>query len=321
MVNRLLNHVVHSPIGVQLIKLMERGVDRRLGILHVLTYHRILDGHGFDEQMAYLSENYNVISVPDLLQAIRTDRELPPASLVITFDDAYQDFADCAWPIMRGYRLPATLFVPTAFPDNPNRIFWWDRLQHALQHTPRRDTLETPAGRFSLSTSGRRHKAYRKIRDHIKKLPYGELLSWTHKICNDLAAPPTPHRVLGWNALRRLADEGVTLAPHTRYHRFLDQLTAEEIEEEVVGSIQDIKREIGSAPPLFAYPDGRFNDDVVEILKDAGIIAAFTTTKGVNNMQETDSMQLKRINIGPRATVPDLRARMLKATLPPGGWH
>lgn len=320
MVNQLLNHVVRSPVGAQLLELMERGIDRRAGLLHVLTYHRVLDGHGFDEQMAYLSENYHVISMADLLQAVRTHRELPPGSLIITFDDAYQDFADCAWPILKRYRFPATLFVPTAFPDNPERIFWWERLQHALQHTPRRDTLETPAGRFSLRTSGRRQKAYREIRDYIKKLPYSELLSWTHKICSELEAPPAPHQVLGWNALRRLAEEGATLAPHTRYHRFLDQLTAEEIEEEVMGSIQDIKRELGPAPPIFAYPDGRFNDDVVQILKEAGIIVAFTTTKGVNDMQHADSMRLRRINIGSRATVSDLRARMLKAALPPNGW-
>lgn len=301
--------------------IMERAIERRAGVLHVLTYHRILDAHRFDEQMAYVAEEYDVISAAELLQAIREHRELPPSSLLITFDDAYQDFADCAWPVMKRYGLPVTLFVPTAFPDNPSRIFWWDRLQHALEHTPRRDTLETPAGRFSLSTPGRRQRAYRTIRDYIKKLSYSELLSWTDKICSELEAPPAPHLVLGWNALRALAEEGVTLAPHTRYHRFLDQLTREEIEEEVVGSMQDIKREIGSTTPIFAYPDGRFDDTAIEILEDAGIIAAFTTIKGVNELQSADSMQLRRINIGPRATVPDLRARILKATLSPNGQH
>lgn len=319
MSNGLLSQVVHSSFGTQLIKVMERAIERRAGVLHVLTYHRVLDGHHFDQQMAYLTEEYHVISATDLLQAIGQHRKLPPGSLVITFDDAYQDFADCAWPIMKRYGLPATLFVPTAFPDNPNRIFWWDRLQHAFEYTPRRDMLETPAGRLSLSTPGRRQKAYRKIRNHIKKLPYGELLSWTDKICSELDAPPAPHRVLAWDALRELAEEGVTLAPHTRYHRFLDRLSADEIEEEVVGSMQDLKREIGLAPPIFAYPDGRFNNTVIEILEDAGIKAAFTTVKGVNEMQSADRMQLKRINIGPRATLPDLRARILKATLPPSG--
>lgn len=319
MSNGLLDHVVQSSVATKLMAIIERVIEQRAGILHVLTYHRVLDGQHFAEQMAFLSEEYNVISSSDLLQAIREQRLLPPGALVITFDDAYQDFAGCAWPIMKRYGFPVTLFVPTAFPDDPERIFWWDRLQHALEHTSRRDTLETPAGQLSLSTPTRRQKAYRKIRDHIKKLPYSELLFWTHKICSELDAPPAPHRVLGWNALRELANEGVTLAPHTRYHRFLDQLTAEEVEEEVVGSMQDIKREIGSAPPIFAYPDGRFNRTVIKILKDAGFIAAFTTIKGANDMQSTDRMQLRRINIGPYATVHDLRARILKATLPPNG--
>lgn len=321
MSNGLLTHVVHSSVGTQLMSIMERAIERRAGVLHVLTYHRVLDGHHFDEQMAYLSQEYDVISAADLLRAIREDRELPAGSLLITFDDAYQDFADCAWPVLKRYDLPATLFVPTAFPDNPDHIFWWDRLQQALEQTPRRDTLDTPAGRFPLITAARRKKAYRKIRNHVKQLPYTELLSRIDKICSELDAPPAPHRVLGWNALRALADQGVTLAPHTRYHRYLDQLKAEEVEEEVVGSMQDIKREIGTAPPIFAYPDGRFNNTVVQILEDAGILAAFTTVKGVNDMQSADKMRLRRINIGPHATVHDLRARLLKATLPPNGWQ
>jgi len=312
----MINRIVQSGVGARLIELLEQGVSQKPDHLQVLTYHQVLEPEAFDRQMAYVSEAYHVISVAELLDACRTGSELQQGSLLITFDDAYVDFADCAWPIMKRYQLPATLFVPTAFPDNPNRIFWWDRLQYALEHTPRRDTLDTPAGRFSLKTAGRRHEAYRSIRDHIKKRPYSELLSWTHQICNTLEAPPAPHRVLGWAALRRLAQEGVTLGAHTRYHRFMDQLLPEEIEEEVMGSLHDIEREIGAVPPIFAYPDGRFNEDVVEFLEGAGIRVAFTTVRGTNNMKDADRLRLRRINIGPRATLPVLRARLAQAALP-----
>ena len=52
---------------------------------------------------------------------------LPRGAVLVTFDDAYEDFGDEAWPVLRRHGVPVTLFVPTAFPDSGRR-FWWDRL-------------------------------------------------------------------------------------------------------------------------------------------------------------------------------------------------
>ena len=317
MANPVLSRVVHSSFGDHLMRLLEQSIRQQPNHLQVLTYHRILEPVGFDKQMAYLATNYHVVSMVQLLDACREDGELPPGSVMVTFDDAYLDFADCAWPIMKRYQLPATLFVPTAFPDHPERIFWWDRLQYALEHSSRHSVLNTPAGRFSLETPKLRMKAYRSIRDHLKTLSYTETLSWTHQICTELDAPPAPHRVLGWDALRQLAEDGVTLGAHTRRHRPLNQLSPEEIKEEVRGSLQDIEREIGTVLPIFAYPDGRFNDEVVEAVKRAGIVVAFTTIRGSNDIKQADRLRLRRINVGPSATTSVLRAWLLHATLSP----
>lgn len=322
MANLILSRLVHSALGAGLMNVLEQSIDHRPNVFRILTYHRVLDAYNFEQQMAYLDVNYHIVSMPDLLQACQEGRELRPETLLITFDDAYSDVEECAWPIMKKYDLPATVFVPTAFPDNPNLIFWWDRLQHAFEYSPRRDALDTPAGKVSLGTTKERDQAYRKVRDRLKEFPYTELLSWTHRICNELDAPPAPHRVLGWEALRRLAEDGVTLGAHTRRHRFLDQLSPAEVEDEVRGSLQDIERETGSALPILAYPNGRFNDAVVNVVKRAGVTLAFATARGANRLETADPLRLRRINIGPRATVADLRARLLQAVLPlTGGVH
>lgn len=316
MANRLLNRVVNSPFGESLIALLERGDQPKPNQLRILTYHRVLDPAAFQQQMAYLAGKYPVISMPQLLAACTNGKALPPGSVMITFDDAYDDFAECAWPIMKRFRLPATLFVPTAFPDNPRRIFWWDRLEHALIHTPRRDSLDSPVGRISLGTEEQRKKAYRRLRDYVKSLPHSETLAWTHKICSELEAPEPEPSVLGWQALRSLADDGVTMGAHTQSHRWLSQLSPAEVEAEVTGSLADIEMEIGTALPIFAYPDGRFNEEVVEILKRAGVALAFTTIRGANDICRTDQLRLRRINIGPRATPLTLRVWLLHASMP-----
>lgn len=314
--NPLLNRVVNSPFGDSLIALLERGARPKPNQLRVLTYHRVLEPAAFQQQMAYLAAEHPVISMPQLLAACTNGNALPPGSVMITFDDAYDSFAECAWPIMKSYGLPATLFVPTAFPDNPRRIFWWDRLEHALTQTSRRDSLDTPVGRISLETEAHRMKAYRRLRDYVKTLPYSETLAWTHQICSELDAPEPEPSVLGWQTLRHLADEGVTIGAHTQSHRWLTQLSPEEAEAEVRGSLAEIEMKIGAALPIFAYPDGRFNEEVVEILKRAGIVLAFTTIRGANDIRHADWLRLRRINIGPQATPLTLRAWLLHASMP-----
>lgn len=318
MANQFVSRFVNSAIGTGLITFLEQSINHKPGVFQVLTYHRVLDAYRFEAQMVYLSAFYHVISMQELLDACTAGGELPPGALLVTFDDAYLDFEECAWPIMKKYELPATIFVPTAFPDNPSLVFWWDRLQHAFEHTPRRDKMETPAGVVSLNTTKQRNQAYRAVRDHLKKLPYTELLSWTHRICSDLDAPPAPHRVLGWQALRQLAQEGVTVGAHSRRHRFLDQLERDEVQRELQGSLHDIEKEIGSALPILAYPNGRLNDEVVQVADSVGFQLAFTTARGANHLQDADRLRLQRVNVGPRATVAELRARLLQAMLPLG---
>jgi peptidoglycan/xylan/chitin deacetylase (PgdA/CDA1 family) len=66
----------------------------------------------FRSQMRYLKRfGYSVISLRDALSGIFQDTALVPRSVVLTFDDGYQNFYDYAWPILREHRFPATVFL------------------------------------------------------------------------------------------------------------------------------------------------------------------------------------------------------------------
>ncbi|MCA9999560.1 MAG: polysaccharide deacetylase family protein, partial [Anaerolineales bacterium] len=127
-----------------MMNMAERADNQRLNLLRVLTYHRVDDPEKrpslyprvtvtpkeFVGQMQHLVAGYNPVSLDQVLEAMEAPvlRALPPRAVLVTFDDAYCDFAEQAWPVMKRYSIPATLFVPTAFPDQPQRTFWWDRL-------------------------------------------------------------------------------------------------------------------------------------------------------------------------------------------------
>lgn len=71
----------------------------------------------FDEHLSYLHRcQYSPITVTHLVQA-REHRgaALPARPVVLTFDDAYADFYDNAFPALQRHGFVATLYIPTAY--------------------------------------------------------------------------------------------------------------------------------------------------------------------------------------------------------------
>jgi len=87
----------------------------------ILMYHQLGDGpnslyvrdHEFKEQMRYLKEqNFRVLSLSEAVRKMN-NREPLDKTVVITFDDGYETFFSKAWPVLKAYRFPATVFIIT----------------------------------------------------------------------------------------------------------------------------------------------------------------------------------------------------------------
>jgi peptidoglycan/xylan/chitin deacetylase (PgdA/CDA1 family) len=310
------------------LRLIERLEPDRPDLLRILTYHRIADPasdpnlypglisttpEGFDAQLAWLSRTHRVISLAELLEARRRGTPLPPRALLLTFDDAYHDFAESAWPTLRRHGLPATLFVPTAFPDHPERLFWWDRLHHAFAATQRREPLDSPLGELALGTAALRSETFKRVRESVKQLTHDDAMAVADRICIALGEQLDEHRVLGWDALRELARQGVELAAHSQTHPLMNRIPPDRMRKEATGSRQDLEREVGSCLPVFAYPSGGFDHRVVQALEAEGFELAFTTRRGVNDLRSEHPLCLRRIHVGMRTTRAMLRTQLLSA--------
>ena len=312
--------------STRLLDLLERSDGDERRILRVVTYHRILpagDGtdypgvvsttpEGFERQVRALASRFRVISLEEAVSALRGRASLPPRSLLFTFDDAYRDFATHAWPVLRSHGLPAVLFVPTAYPGRPERPFWWDRLYRAFARARREDSLPSAAGMLRLRTPAERERSFRRVRDRVKELPHREAMELVARVCGALEPSPAVGCVLDWDELRALASEGVALCAHTRTHPLLDRIGPDEARAEVAGSLADLRREVGAALPVLAYPGGRYDRTALRVVRELGIEVAFTTHRGLNDLRSVDPLQLRRVPVGQRTTEALLRAQLLR---------
>jgi len=106
-------------------------------IIPILTYHNFTEDEGssykiniveFEKQMDYLStHNYSVISLYELLKGLRTG-QLPPKPIVITIDDGFKSTFTLAYPVLKKYNFPATLFLYTNFIEKNSGSLTWKEI-------------------------------------------------------------------------------------------------------------------------------------------------------------------------------------------------
>ncbi|MCK5791338.1 MAG: polysaccharide deacetylase family protein [Ketobacter sp.] len=109
----------------------------------ILQYHHIatdtpastsLSPEVFRQHLEILkTEGYHVWGLPELVTALRAEQAVPDRVVIITFDDAYDDIATTAAPLLKEFGYPFTVFVSTDFVDRKQHGYMtWDQLR-ALQ--------------------------------------------------------------------------------------------------------------------------------------------------------------------------------------------
>jgi peptidoglycan/xylan/chitin deacetylase (PgdA/CDA1 family) len=98
----------------------------------ILTYHS-LDSSGsiistspekFQRQMTTLKQTgANVLSLFEVASCLQAKRLFPANSVAITFDDGFRSVYDVAFPVLKEYGFPATVFLVTDFCGKTNRWF------------------------------------------------------------------------------------------------------------------------------------------------------------------------------------------------------
>jgi peptidoglycan/xylan/chitin deacetylase (PgdA/CDA1 family) len=216
---------------------------------------------------------------------------LPARALAITFDDGYADNATVAFPILREFGLPATVFVSTAFLDGGR--MWNDTIIETLRRVPgpEVDLSAAGLGRHRVDTPSSRRSAIATVIRAIKHLPTAERGAKVEAVRTGIDILLPDDLMLTSAALRTLAGEGAGIGAHTVHHPILTSLSEADAVTEIAGSRDALEAIVKQPVRLFAYPNGRPNADYrrdhVRIVRQAGFAAAFSTSGGAARMHDS----------------------------------
>jgi peptidoglycan/xylan/chitin deacetylase (PgdA/CDA1 family) len=276
--------------------------------LAVVNYHRVLarpdplletepDVATFHWQMALLAECFNVMPLHEALRALDEGR-LPPRTVCITFDDGYRSVHDLALPILRKFRLPATVFVTSGFIGDDAGNMWNDRIIHAVQSLPpgSLDLSDIGLENYPLTSLEERKQTALRLTEAGKYLPPAKRDSLVERL-DRMSGQRHDALMLTPAMLAALERNGVEIGAHTISHPILTSLDDDSARVEIAAGKRELEELIGKPVRLFAYPNGKVGQDYdarhVEMVREAGFAAAFTTAVGAITGDQ-DRFQLPR---------------------------
>jgi len=249
----------------------------------------------FAQRMEQLERGgYHVVSLHEGLERMY-EGTLPPRSVAITFDDGNHDFFRRAFPVLRGYGFPATVYLTTYYCENNLPVFdvaaryvVWKGSDHleavesllsslGASSTPQRDPDE-------LSSTIVHQAREAGWSTEVKHEFLGRL---ARTLCVDLERILDQRllHIMEPDEVRAVAEAGIGIELHTHRHR--TPLDPDLFRREIVDNSRRIEEMTGSRPRHFCYPNGYVRSEFLPWLEDMGVLSATTTEAGLASARKS----------------------------------
>lgn len=252
------------------------------------AFHRVSDEYSpayppmpiktFAKVVRFLNRKHLIIPQEELCE--KTHFQTRKSLCVITFDDAYYDFAECALPILEKNNLPVALHIISDVADT-GKIFWTQRLNKVIEgYYAEKKILKLPdnqnecVAQYVMNCDADVERTALNV--YLNLLKNSNRDAIISDLERKLGKEVVQTRMLRWNEIARLDSNLVSIGSHTKTHRNLMTLSDEEIKTELAESYNCIYRNLGKYPYSIAYPNGQYNDKINEIAIATGYKVLYT---------------------------------------------
>lgn len=247
---------------------------------------------------------YAVLPLGEAVERLRAGT-LPPRSVVLTFDDGMSDFALRAFPLLRRFGFPATVYL-TTYHCGDNRPIFGMFCGYVLWKSPRTRVRSTELlpdvhdEEWDISTEAGRRKAHGAIVDHAQRAHLSaaakdDLARHVAAALNvdyDALEAKRIMRLITPDEVSAMARAGIDFQLHTHRHRTPRNHDA--FAREIVDNRKSLAGMTGAPTGHFCYPSGVYEPAFLPWLRELGVVSATTCDSGISSAS-TEPLLLPRM--------------------------
>ncbi len=271
------------------------------------------------QQFEFFKNNFNVVQMEQVIDAIQNDNRLPDNALLLTFDDGYIDNFTYAFPLLEEYGFQGSFFIP-------GKTFSTHKL---LDVNKVHFILATNVGEKIIDDLYERMNHYR---GQEYEYPSNEELFDQYAIANRFDSRETifvkrilqtvlPEKVRNMIAsdlfkkylgiteeqlayelymtedqIRTMKRHGMFIGLHGFDHYWLGNLETSQMKADVEKALDTMEEFINPNAWVMNYPYGSYNQEVLDFIRQRGAILGLTTEVRVANIGVDRQLELPRLD-------------------------
>ena len=250
----------------------------------------------FERHIKFLTSNYKPVHLNELASMNEDEKR---DVFALTFDDGYRSIFSLAYPILKKYKVPFTVFLITDTVEKGEYI-WNDRLDNTIKGIDRKFFSTKFNGQeIKMKISGEYRLGLKLsiLKNKLKFLNYPQINDFISNIENEyspIVKYGESDEVISIDEIKEMIDSGLcSIGSHTCNHISLTSIPIHDIKHQVGESLKWLEKEIGPGDYFFCYPHGHFDNQSVNILKQYGYSGAVTTIRG-DNLQIDNVFSINR---------------------------
>lgn len=271
--------------------------NRRSG-LRIIMYHGVgaadCPTNVFLSQMEYLAKNFQVISLNEALSRSKNREFHFDKQVVLTFDDGLKNNFSVVYPVLKRLALPATFFICPGLIESGSWVWAYEIGQRLLSCNRNefdnvKSLINVPVN--NVDDPNDLPASVEWILEWMKTLWIGNRKEIENAIRNATKhyAPSVQEEEafdnMTWDQLKMLSKDIITIGSHSISHPILTKISYDEMVYEIVESKKWLETELNRQIELFCYPNGIFDEKIVDVVKN-NYIAAVGTEPGFSHVQD-----------------------------------
>lgn len=278
-----------------------------------------LDFELFRKQLEFFRENFNVVRMEQVIEAIKGGKSLPKNALLLTFDDGYADNYLYAFPLLEEFGFQGSFFIPgKTFTEH--KLLDVNKIHYILASADInklvidvREKMEYYRGReYDYPTTEELWDQYAKenrfdskeaifvkrmLQSALPEEIRGRIASDLFEKYVGISEEQLAYELyMTEEQIRTMKRHGMFIGIHGYDHYWLGNLSVEQMQKDITKALDVMDEFIDRREWVMNYPYGSYNDDVMEYIEMNGACIGLTTDVRVADITKDSALMLPRLD-------------------------